>query len=107
MAICKSPQIAQITYPRQGQVVTGPITVTGTAAGPGFVKYELYYKPADDPGDWRRYLPEPMSTPVTDGPLGTWDPDSLKLAPGNYLLHLRVGNYTGNYQECTVPVVVK
>jgi len=107
MAVCKSPQIAQITYPRVGQVVTGPISVTGTAAGPGFVKYELYYKPAEDPGDWKRYLPAPMSVAVINGTLGAWDPASLNLAPGNYLLHLRVGDYTGNYQECSVPVVVK
>ncbi len=109
MAECEHPDIAQITSPRMGQEVTGKVAVIGTAAGPGFVRYELFYKRTDEIGDPHQYLGNSWSRPVIDGNLATWNPyDSrLRLSPGEYLLYLRVVNRSSNYQECAVKLLVK
>jgi serine/threonine-protein kinase len=106
LAVCASPGVAQITYPRQGQVVDGPITIVGTAAGPGFTRYEVFYQADGRRGEPNRYLPAPLYRPVADGPLARWDPAALRLPAGDYWIHLRVVNNTGNYQDCRVLVTV-
>ncbi len=108
LAACPDPQIARITSPRQGQVITGPINVTGTAAGPNFARFEFFYKRPDE-SVWHQYLGAKWTKAVADGLLDEWNPHhpNLKLPAGDYQLLLRVVDKTANYKECVVNVSVQ
>lgn len=80
------PALAEITGATNGQVVSGLVSVTGTASAPGFTQYVLEYGSGKTPSAWteiRRSV-----TAVADGLLGTWSLGSL--AGGDYTLRLRV-----------------
>lgn len=108
VASCRRPQIAQITSPRQGQVITGEVTVTGTAGGSTFDRYEFFYKRSDE-AIFHQYLGKQWRTPVVDGVLGSWNPDSpnLRLPADEYQLLLRVVNRSSNYDDCIVTIFVR
>ena len=103
VAQCSHPEIAQITSPRQGQIITSTVDVTGTAAGPRFDRYEFDYRRTG--GDvWHQYLGLSWTKSIANGVLGVWNPyePSLKLPLGEYQLRLRVVDKTANYKECVV-----
>lgn len=105
LAVCSDPQIAQITSPRQGQVVAGALEVKGTAGGPNFNRYEFFHR---RPGEavWNQYLGQRWTAPVTNGTLGIWNPNDarIKLPAGDYQLLLRVVDRTENYKDCVVTI---
>lgn len=93
---------AIILEPGVGQIVNGPVGVIGTAQTANFEYYKIEFKPAGAPGDFSFYLRR--DTPVTNGPLGTWNPAGLP--PGEYQLRLVTVDITGNFGQCTVQVRV-
>lgn len=108
LAVCSDPQVAQITSPRQGQVITGAIPVIGSATGPRFLRYEFDYRRPDEK-EFHQYLGSRWTTPVVGGVLGEWNPFDrrLALAAGEYQLQLRVVDNTGNHALCVVAVIVR
>jgi hypothetical protein len=79
---------AEITHPAPGQAVSGLVTITGTAAHPWFVNYDLTFTYASNPtGTWFP-LSDPVDTPVFDGRLALWD--TTNITDGEYTLRLRV-----------------
>lgn len=93
---------AIIIEPGVGQQVTGPIGLIGTARSDNFEYYKIEFKPAGAPGDFSFYLRRDV--PVTNGPLGTWNPAGLP--PGEYQLRLVTVDITGNFGQCTVQITV-
>lgn len=108
LAVCSDPQIAQITSPRQGQVITGAVPVIGTATGPKFLRYEFDYRRPYEK-EFHQYLGLRWTAPVVGGVLGEWNPfdKRLALAVGEYQLQLRVVDNTGNHALCVVTVIVR
>ena len=80
----------------------GPVQLIGTAQTDGFSYYKIEFKPATAAGDFGFYLRR--ESPVTNGPLGTWDPGGLPA--GDYQLRLVTVDATGNFGQCTVQVTV-
>ena len=80
--------LALISSPVQGQVLTGAIDVVGTATHPDFVHYEVSF--AYDPNltdTWFPALPVGES-PVQGDTLGIWD--TTAMTDGLYMLRLQV-----------------
>ena len=85
--------VLNITYPPEGTVLSGQVTIQGTATHPNFYSYGLLYASGsrvtadtswrlDDPIAWD------MRTMVVNGVLGTWD--TTKVPNGPYVLALVV-----------------
>ncbi|MBI1294690.1 SH3 domain-containing protein [bacterium] len=85
-----------ITSPASGSAVTESVTILGTATDANFQSYVLHYKPSDAFASAYAYFDD-GSQPVVDGVLGVWD--TSELAPGSYVLRLRVVRTDGNYDE--------
>ena len=85
--------------PKDGQQVSGVVTLEGTADTPnfGFFSYEIAR-----PGE-TIWLPVQVGQlPVREGVLGTWDTSTL--APGEYMLRLVV---TDSESNALTPCVIK
>ena len=85
-----------ITSPATGSSVSGSVPVLGTAAGPPFARYELYFK-LEPSGDEAFVWFAGETFEVKSGQLGVWHTGNL--APGVYSLRLRVVRPDGNYGE--------
>ena len=94
---------ARITSPVHEALVSGLLTVTGTAAGPGFESYVLEYGLGSLPTTWVP-IGGSVSTPVESGVLGTWD---LTVVPdGQYVLRLRARTTGGTWFEDRVRITL-
>lgn len=92
-----------ITAPATGEVLRGPVTVSGALDVPSFASAQLDFAYASDPtGTW--FTLQAFSGPVTDSTLAVWDTTSI--TDGEYILRLRVDFEDGTFQEVTVPVTV-
>ncbi|HVO69985.1 MAG TPA: J domain-containing protein [Aggregatilineaceae bacterium] len=104
---CDDPNV-QITEPKDGKVVFGPLVVRGTAAGAGFKSYSLetglYFKEARFVF-WDPSINEPFGLqgdqPVTDGTLGV-EPSTDLISGLAYILRLTVRSATGVSRQCDV-----
>jgi len=85
-----------IASPATGSSVSGSVPVIGTAAGPQFARYELYFK-LEPSGDEAFVWFAGETFEVNNGQLGVWHTGNL--APGIYSLRLRVVRPDGNYGE--------
>ncbi len=112
---------AEITAPADGESVLGPIEITGTAADPGLVRYELAISPA---GEESFTVIGGGTAPVVDGVLTRLDPtvmldDLYRLrltvldAGGNQSVdevsvqvdgRQKIGNFSIRYQDLAVPL---
>jgi hypothetical protein len=82
------PGYAEITAPVDGQVISGVVTVSGTADHPLFDSYTLSFTYAGtDPEQWF-LLGDRTFSPAADGPLGVWDTTHITQAA--YDLRLEV-----------------
>ncbi len=72
--------------------VGSAIVVTGTAAGPGFTDYQLFYMRDDGLGQWVAVGP-PVFSPVQDGELGRLTAGANLV--GSYYLRLTAHSSTG------------
>jgi subtilisin family serine protease len=99
------PLAAHLSAPRPGSVHFGEtaIAITGSATGPGFVSYTLEFGAGLSPLVWSP-IAGPVTTPVDEGPLGTWDLSAV--ADAEYVIRLRVER-TGESFEDRVRVVIK
>jgi len=87
------PGYAEITAPATGQVVSGIVTIEGTAAHPEFLRYDLAFAFPNDPTDTWFTIAEAVETPVHDSRLGIWDTSGI--TEGEYDLRLRVWTSSG------------
>jgi len=92
-----------IEAPASGDVISGTVTVEGTAWDADFLRYELaFYRELSFDADWIVFAQGDQT--VIDGPLAFWDttvgyPDSPVFADGRYRLRLRVVRNDYNYDE--------
>jgi hypothetical protein len=92
-----------ISSPIAGEVVAGQVQVSGQANILNFAAYKFEINGPSTDGAWATM--GTFTTPVADGPLGTWDATSLM--PGAYRLRLVVVDTEGNFPEpCVVPVTI-
>ncbi len=94
--------VAQITVPTDGAAVSGPTPVTGTATDANFLRWELAYALADD-ATWTVFAEG--TSPVSNGPLSTFDPTVL--VNDQYTLRLTVFDRGGNSTVATTTVQVQ
>jgi len=90
---CPNPSIC-ITFPTMNQLITGTVTVRGTANIDGFQFYKIEYGMGEDPQQWHS-IGEVQRTPIVDGVLGTWD--TARFPSGVFKLRLTVVDITGNF----------
>jgi len=89
-----SPLGALITGPESART-SEPLTVTGTASGPGFASFRLDFALASDPAT---FLPIATSaSPVSEGTLGVWTTSALP--EGTHVLRLQVTSTGGAVYE--------
>ena len=103
------PPLAALTTPEPGQVqvgivdspegmiVSGVVTVVGSANVPDFAAYELQYGISHDPGAFSLAIYGPVNSPVANGQLGWWDVSSLENGP--HTLRLLVRDTHGRIYE--------
>ncbi len=80
-----TPALAQITGATNGQVVSGPLQIVGTASAAALSEYLLEFGVGKTPSSWT--LITRGTAKVTEGLLGTWQTSAL--AGGDYTLRLR------------------
>lgn len=80
--------IVAITSPAQNETVVGVVNITGTAAHPQFVRYEISFAYDPNPTDTWFELQPPSETQVAEGLLAAWDTTSI--SDGTYMIRLRV-----------------
>jgi hypothetical protein len=100
-ASAQAPGFADITQPQPGQVISGLVTIEGSAAHPSFIAYELSFAFDLDPTETWFPIMDAIQTPVTDDRLGIWD--TTNITDGDYRLRLRVLLKNGNALEAIVP----
>lgn len=94
---------AQITHPQPLDVISGIVTIRGTARGADFAYYRLAYFPGLIPTDLQS-IAENVTDPQPNGPLAVWDTSNLN---GLYTVLLTVVDDDGRFQEATLPVTIK
>jgi hypothetical protein len=94
---------ALITAPPDGIQLFGLVAVKGTASGVSFQDYTLEFGAGTSPSSWTAIGP-PQTTPVTNGPLGTWNTASL--TDGTYSLRLTARNLLGGTSTDQVTIEV-
>lgn len=78
---------SQILSPGAGSILSGEVSITGSAAHPALVRYELAFAYDPDPTNtWFTF--QQGTTPVIEGELGRWN--TRPLTKGVYALRLRV-----------------
>ena len=94
-----------ITSPGEGAVVSGVVSVFGSASVPDFGGYELQYGISHDPGAFSPPIYGPAGAPVLDGQLGWWDTSGLGNGP--HTLRLLVRDTRGAQYEARVRLFVQ
>ncbi len=93
--------IANITAPTPNGVVTGPVSILGTAAGANFQSYKIEYGVGIAPTSW--IVIGSGSTPVVNGLLALWDTTGF----GNPLYTLRLTVTPTSGQSASESVTVQ
>lgn len=96
------PPDAAITSPQWGTYLDGWVTIKGAAHGEGFQQYWLEYGAGSEPTNWSA-IGSPVTTPVQDGVLQTWN--TSLLPGGEYTVKLTVAG-TGGTNTAQIPVQV-
>ena len=95
---------AEIASPSDSTVATGTsIPVSGTASGGEFASYTLEYGLGQLPTSWTVFA-GPITTPVDNGDLGTWDISNV--SDGQYTIRLHVLNTADSSFEDRVDVTL-
>jgi hypothetical protein len=98
--LAQAPGYADIATPAEGQAVQGLLTIEGSASHPFFEAYDLAFAYQNDPTETWFVISDPVTQPVTNGPLALWDTSGL--TDGNYRLRLRVYLSNGNRLQVIV-----
>ena len=128
--MCPEPQYTTISFPINGNTISGVVSIKGTVSVRPFAqpyRYSLYYRPdivrdemdstadsqaplavtspsgKNQPIEVKYFLP--FDAPVIDSVLGTWD--TTKVTSGWYSLRLWSKDRGGNTSGCDVYVFVK
>ena len=94
---------SRILDPFEHTPIAGPIALTGSAAGVGFLRYELHFGAGFAPETWT--LLNESSTAVTNSELGRFDPSTL--ADGFYTVRLRATTTSGATYSDQVAIEVR
>lgn len=90
---------AAISAPLTGDILSGQVSILGTADAPNFASAELAFSYASDPtGTW--FLIQSLSQPAQDSLLAAWD--TTQISDGEYSLRLRIYSQDGSFQDFTV-----
>lgn len=96
------PDNIQINSPVSGGILTGAVTIFGSASHPDFVQYALEYGPQNNPSNlWYPITPQAVTVPVINGALGAWN--TTQVPDGVYQIRLHV--YLTGGREVTNAVV--
>ncbi|MCE5258488.1 MAG: hypothetical protein LLG44_05430 [Chloroflexi bacterium] len=94
-----------ISSPGAGEIVSGQVTIFGTANIDGFQFFKLEYSPGERPGEWR-VIGNLQYQAVSGGVLGVLN--SSALPNGIYWLQLTVVDQTGNFPApCQVRITIQ
>ncbi len=94
-----------ISSPMANEVVSGEVTVRGTATTEAFQFYKVEYGWGETPERWNS-IGDIQTSPVVDGTLTLWN--TVGLEDGVYALRLTVVDVSGNFgPPYEVPVVVQ
>ena len=96
-------QNAAITAPRPLDVISGTITIRGTAGGDAFAYYRLAYFAGLNPADLQAITAEERGL-KEDEPLGIWDTTGLN---GLYTLLLTMVRQDGSFEEVSIPLTIE
>ncbi len=102
IASSSSPD-AQITIPQPLAVISGTVTIRGTARGADFAYYRLAYFPGLVPTNLQSII-ENVTEAKTNQSLAVWDTSNLN---GLYTVLLTVVSEDGRFQEVTLPVTIE
>jgi hypothetical protein len=98
-----APPLA-ITSPREGEILRGQVTISGTTQVPTFQSARLDFAyAANSAGNW--FSLQNFSEPAADSALFVWDTTSV--TDGEYILRLQVFLLDGTAQEATVTVKIQ
>lgn len=101
---CPQPGV-QITSPVMNQIISGQVTILGTAKIDRFQFYKLEYGIGENPAQWHS-IGEINRTPVVNGILGVWN--TTGFPSGVFTLRLTVVDITGNFPPpCDVRVIIQ
>jgi len=97
---------AEITFPEEGTILGGSISIRGSAAISDFESYVVKYGPGHNPSNWetigsRRY------SPVEDGVMVSWDWGSNPPSGGLATIRLAVRDHRGNKAEALTRVRIQ
>jgi len=93
-----------ITSPVAGQVLSGPVAITGATDIPNFASTEVSFAyAADSTNTWFRI--SATTQPVSNDVLASWD--TTTISDGDYILRVRVTLQDGTFQDATVNVQVR
>ncbi|MCI0711372.1 MAG: hypothetical protein L0154_14560 [Chloroflexi bacterium] len=96
------PDNIQINSPVSGGILTGAVTIFGSASHPDFVQYALEYGPQNNPSNlWYPITPQAVTVPVINGALGAWN--TTLVPDGVYQIRLHV--YLTGGREVTNAIV--
>ncbi|MEM7031126.1 MAG: hypothetical protein AAF629_16305 [Chloroflexota bacterium] len=98
-------ELAFITSPTDNEIVRGVISIRGSAAHPGFDRYQMAYakEPVGGNNAWVLIGIE-RRVQVVNGELAIWD--TRTVPDGSYSLRLRVVRNDGNYAETETRQIV-
>ena len=94
--------IAQITSPQDDDILSGTLSIMGTASDNNFTNYKVEYGLGDSPSSWT--LIKQASASVTDGELATWN--TFKVENGIYTLRLTVTDVANHISTTSIKVTV-
>ncbi len=87
-AAAQAPGYADISFPAEGEAVSGVVTIMGSASHPFFSEYDLAFSYQDDPSDTWFNIAEDVKSEVQSGAVGIWDTSGI--TDGTYRIRLRV-----------------
>jgi hypothetical protein len=102
-----APSIA-ITSPKEGDILRGPVTITGTTDIPNFLSSRLdfaYASVSQSSANWFTLQTSSQPTRPEGSALFTWDTTSI--TDGDYILRLQVSLADGSSQEVMVPIRIQ
>jgi hypothetical protein len=98
-----TPPLA-ITSPREGEILRGQVTISGTTQVPNFQSARLDFAyAANSAGNW--FSLQDFSQPAADSALFVWDTTSV--TDGEYILRLQVFLLDGTAQQVTVALKIQ
>ncbi len=93
-----------ISAPAAGQVLHGPVAITGVTDVSNFASAEVSFAYASDTTNtW--FSISATTQPIANDVLASWD--TTTISDGDYVLRLRVTLQDGTFQDVTVPVQVR